>query len=439
MPWLPTPSLARVPLALLLGVSLLACAPQDPDTPNGGTSFAEARSDVPHDEAPTLAAAEVAALAADNLGLTLDLYHALRTGQGSGKGFSISAYSIHSAFGMLYAGTVEPARTQMAESLRFSLPDERQHVAHNWLAAELDARNLPAIDDPDHAQAAVEIRGANGVWVLDELAELIAPDYLDLLATHYDAGVYLAQFDTQPDVERVDINAWVSERTEDLIPELFPDGVINTGTTMVLVNAIYLKAPWADPFNPYATSSAPFFGLDGEIEVEMMRADMGADYGEASDYQAIALPLRGGELELVVILPSEFGSFEAALDPSTLADIRAGMNPALVALRLPKFELEAQFELSAELQTLGMVAPFFDSGSFDAILPGLGVITAVVHQTVLKVDETGTEAAAATGIVVGETGAPEPDATLTVDRPFLVAIRDAPTDTWLFFGRVLTP
>ncbi len=326
-------------------------------------------------------------------------------------------------------------------SLHFSLPDERQYVAHNWLAAQLDERNLPAVSEPDFELAAVELHGANGVWLLDDLADRIASAYLDTLALHYDAGVYLSQFDTQPEVERTAINAWVAVRTANLIPELFPQGVITDSTTMVLVNAVYLKAPWAEPFSEALTSPAPFYGPDGtESTVDMMRSgELSAAYGEGPDYQAVAIPMRGDALELLVILPDDFATFEADFDAATLRALRDDMAPSIVDLRLPKFELEAQFELSAELQELGMLAPFLDAGSFDAILDKLGVITAVVHQTVIKVDEKGTEAAAATGIVVGESAAPEPDAEMIVERPFLLAIRDAPTDTLLFFGRVLEP
>lgn len=435
--------LRLLPTSLVLGALLCAPACTNSGDDDDGTDpeLAQARSDEPHDQAPDLDASEAETLSADNYALTLDLYHELRGGQAAGQGFSISAYSIHSAFGMLYAGTVDQARSEMAATLHFSLPDERQHVAHNWLDAQLDARNLAAISEPDNEQAAVELHGANGVWVLDELADMISPDYLDVLAIHYDAGIYLSQFDTQPEVERAAINGWVAERTADLIPELFAEGVIEPSTRLVLVNAVYLKAPWAEPFVEELTAAAPFFGLDGgETEVEMMRAgDLFAEYGEGPDYQAVAIPMRGDALELLVILPDDFSSFEAALDGAALTALRDGMDSAIVDLRLPKFELEAQFELSPELQALGLVTPFLDASSFDAILPGLGVITAVVHQTVIKVDEKGTEAAAATGIVVGETGAPEPDASMVVDRPFLLAIRDAPTDTLLFFGRVLEP
>jgi serpin B len=408
--------------------------------PEPDAAFAELRSEEQHDQAPALEPGEAEALASDNHALTLDLYHALRDGQAAGEGFSISAYSIHSAFGMLLAGTVEPARSQMAAGLHFSLSDERQYFGHNWLDAELESRNLPASTDPENEQAAVDLHTANGVWVLDSLAELVAPDYLDVLAVHYDAGVYLAEFGSQPDVERLAINGWVSDRTNALIPELFVEGIITPDTTMVLVNAVYMKAPWAEPFSEDATAPAPFFGLDGvETEVDMMHAGLlEADYGAGPDYQAVAIPMRGGALELLVIVPDDFASFEADLDDATFTALRADMSGAVVDLHLPKFELEAKFELSPELKELGVVAPFVDSNSFDAILPGLGVIAAVVHQTVIKVDEKGTEAAAATGIVVGESGSPEPD-TLTVDRPFLLAIRDAPTDTLLFFGRVLKP
>jgi serpin B len=432
------------PTCLALGALLLAGACTDDGSSDDGDNspeFAEAHSDAKHDEAPSIDANEAETLAADDHALTLDLYHELRAGQAADEGFSISAYSIHSAFGMLYAGAVEPARSEMATTLHFSLAGERQYVAHNWLDAQLDERNLPAVTGDEGEQAAVELHSANGVWVLDQLADRISPDYLDLLAIHYDAGVYLAQFDTQPEVERAAINAWVSARTADLIPELFPAGTIEPLTRLVLVNAVYLKAPWADPFVEELTAPAPFYGLDGtESTVDMMHAgDLSADYGEGPGYQAVALPMRGDALELLVILPDDFGAFEADLDAAMLTNLRDEMSPTIVDLHLPKFELEAQFELTGELQELGMVAPFFDSHSFDAILPELGVITAVVHQTVIKVDEKGTEAAAATGIVVGETGIPEPGAEMIVDRPFLLAIRDAPTDTLLFFGRVLAP
>lgn len=431
-------SSTRLALAALVFV-FISCVEES--SPGELNPVSEVRSEVSHDEAPQLDEADAETLTADNHALSLDLYHALRDGQLAGQGFSVSAVSIHSAFGMLYAGAVEPARTEMATTLHLSLPDDRQHLALNWLDAQLVARNLPGEEDTEFPQGAVELHPANGVWVLEELREAIEPTYLDTLATHYDTGLFLAQFDTQPDVERVAINDWVSDHTQELIPELFKQGNIQSSTTMVLVNALYLKAPWAEPFLEEATTLAAFNLLDGTTtDVPMMHAgDLRASWAEGEGYQAVALPMRGDELELVVILPDDFASFEAELDVASLETLLSDLTPGIVDTSLPRFELEAEMELTPELQALGMMAPFVDESSFDGILPGLGVISTVVHQTVIKVDETGTEAAAATGVVVGETSVPVPDATIVVDHPFLVGIRDVPTNTLLFFGRVLQP
>ncbi len=397
----------------------------------------EVRSDQPHQQHPQIDASEAETLAADNRELSFDLYHALREGEAANQGFAISGYSIRSAFGMLYGGTVDPARAQMTAALHFSLGDPREHVAANWLDAELSARKLPANDNA----AAVELRSANGVWLLADFAEQISSDYLDLLAIHYDAGVHLARFDTQPEVERAALNAWVAEHTVNLIPALFPVGSITKDTAMVLVNAVYLEAPWAHPFDADATKPAPFFRLDGsQTEVAMMHEfALSADYGEGPGYQAIALPLRGEALELLIIVPDDFQGFEAQLDAERFIALREAMQPAIVTTSLPKFELEAKLELTDELQGFGMLAPFFDDHSFDAIVERLGVITTVMHQAVIKVDELGVEAAAATGVVITLTSAPIPSAQIVVDRPFLLAIRDAPTGTLLFLGRVLDP
>ncbi|MFV8751818.1 serpin family protein [Nannocystaceae bacterium ST9] len=419
-------------------------SPTDPgDEGDGDGAFEEARSDEPHDENPQVTPAEAAALADANHGLALDLYHELREGQAAGKGFSISPYSIQTAFGMLYAGTVEPARAEMAAVLHFPLEGERQHVGNNWIDSQLVARKLPAlVDDPEFGdQDPVVLDTANGVWVRKDLAPQIAAPYLDTLAIHYDAGLYLADFRSKPDAERMGINAWVSERTNDLIPELLPAGVITVDTTMVLVNAMYLKAPWADPFDAMLTVDAAFTRLDGTtLDVPMMHSgELEAGYAEGEGWQALAVPMRGEALELVLIVPDDFAAFEAGLDAATLDGVFDTLTTGIVDASLPRFSLDTQLELVPELRALGMSAAFDDSSSFDDILPDLGVITAVVHQTVIKVDEKGTEAAAATGIVVGETSVPEPDATIVVDRPFVLAIRDQPSDTLLFLGRVLEP
>lgn len=402
----------------------------------------ELRSGEPHDESPLLGPGEAEILAAANHALTLDLYHALRNGQAAGEGFSISAYSIDSAFGMLYAGSIDPARSQIAEALHFELEGEQQHVAHNWLDAELQARNMPASEPGDFEEAdPVVVQTTNGLWMLDAYADGVSPDFLDLLSIHYDAGMTLADFDSQPDAERQAINGWVSERTGGLIPDLFPADSINAYSTLVLVNALYLSAPWSEPFPKEDTQEEDFTRLDNQVvPVQMMRAPLlVTNYVTNPGYQAAALPLRGGELDIVVILPDDFSAFEDALDQAKLAEVFAALTLVPIYLRMPKFELQAAYELSNELQSLGMVAPFSDITSFDGIHPDTDVLEFVVHNTVIKVDEGGVEAAAATGFGGDGDGDGDPPPEMVVDRPFLIAIRDRPTNTLLFFGRVLDP
>src|SRR5690606_36684828 len=221
----------------------------------------------------------------------------------------------------------------------------------------------------------------------------------------------------------------------------FPFGSIDDMSTLVLVNAEYLKTQWVKTILEHNTKPASFIRIDGsQIEDAMMHAaDLQAAYGEGPGYRAVALPLRGQALEVLMVVPDDFAGFEASLDASRFASMRADMSSAVIELGLPRFELDAHLELTDELQALGMIHPFVDDHSFDEIVEELGVITTVVHQTVIRVDEQGTEAAAATGVAIGVTSAVEPDVTIVVDRPFLLAIRDAPTDTLLFFGRVLEP
>jgi serpin B len=404
------------------------------------------RSDEPHDENPLLGPGEAQILAAANQALTLELYHALRNGDGAGVGFSISAHSIVSAFGMLYAGSVDPARGEIAQTLHYDLEGEQQHVAHNWLDAQLESRNIPASEpgDGDGDEDAVELQTANGLWMLDDYADGVSPDFLDLLSIHYDAGMTLAAFDQQPDAERESINEWVSEQTGGLIPSLFAPDSLTEFTTLVLVNALYLRAPWSEPFSEGYTQQRDFTRLDNQVvSVDMMRGPYltSALHVANSEYQAAALPLRGEDLDIVVILPEDFGAFEDSLDQAKLAEVLGALSYTPLDLSVPKFNLEAAFELSSELQDLGMVAPFTDLASFDAIHPEIDVIEVVVHNTVIKIDEDGVEAAAATGIGGdgdGDGDPPQP-MVMVVDRPFLLAIRDRPTNTLLFFGRVLEP
>jgi serpin B len=432
-------------LGLLGGCSTPDSGSEDGETdPSAEPTWPMLESDVERELDPQLDAGETGSIAADQRALALDLYHVLRSNDFAGEGFAVSSYSVAAAFGMLYGGTVGEAREQMQATLHYSLGDERQHVAHNWLDRQLASRNLEGFESEFETVDPVILETANGVWIARGFDEGVNPTYLDLLARHYGAGVHVADFAGDPKAETDAINRWVSIRTRELIPELFRPGVISTETNMVLVNALYLKAPWAEVFSEHATSKAPFTKLDGaSVEVDMMyQHALSGSYGADEGYAALAIPLRGDDLEVVFVVPDDFTAFEAALDQPSLDAVLDGLEPAYVSAYIPRFELETDAELTKLLrEDLGMPAPFLDDSSFDDIVPGLGVITHVIHKTVIKVDEKGTEAAAATGIVVGEGGGedPEPIASFRADKPFLLMIRDRPTHSVLFFGRVLEP
>lgn len=433
-----------LPLALVL---LPACPTPDGD-PQGEwvePTWPEIRSELPHDTAPSLDAVEQEALARDNRLLALDLYHELRQDSTTtGKNLLLSPYSIRTAFGMLYGGAVGAGRDQMTSVLHFSLADERQHVAFNWLDDQLASRQLPGTgqldEDGEPSIDPVIVLPANAVWAERNLQGSLQQPYIDLLSVHYDTGVRLADFESNKEHERVQINKWVEARTRGLIPDLLPPEGLPDYLTMILINALYLKAPWATPFDG-PTNAASFVTASGDsIDVDMMSAtavDVGHGVGE--DYEIVAIPLRNSHLELVALMPTgDFIAFEDSLDEAKLEGALISLNSAYVQLQFPKLDVAGQFELSGALQALGMIAPF-NGGVFQDI-GGVDKLFAVHHQVKIIADEDGVEAAAATALVLDdEAGGFEPEDTVRIDRAFFLMIRDRPTDTLLFFGRVLDP
>ncbi len=431
-------------LALGLGACASTGSGDDGETGESGETgdplpeWMEARSGLPHDTDPQLGESDADTLVASQYALAMDLYHQLRAEPFDGKGFSISPYSIQTAFGMLWEGINDPGFDQVESTLRFDLGDPATHEALNWQDAQLQALNLEGIDDEYEKADPVIVTPANGVWALPSVEASLPAPFLDILSTHYDAGVRLADFMGDAEGERLKINEWVSIQTNGLIPELFKPGIIQATTTLVLVNALYVKAPWADPFEENATSMADFTRLDAStVSVPMMhKYDTSVRWARESEYDAVAIPLRGGGLELVAIMPTmDFDAYESALDGAGLHAAISALNYGNVELYFPRFDLKADTSLKTALEALGLIDVW--PPNFDATVAG--AITEVVHSTVIAVDETGVEAAAATGIVVGEDGGGGPEATLTFDRPFVLVLHDSRSGTPLFVGRVLDP
>jgi serpin B len=330
---------------------------------------------------------------------------------------------------MASAGAVGDTKQELAEV--FGLPAEpASHEAQNLLAATLEEIG---IEDEETGETVV-LDLANSVWGQSGMP--FGEPFLDTLATHYGAGLRSIDFG-EAEAARSAINGWVSDRTRDRIPDLLSPGFIKPGLTrLVLVNAVYLKATWAEQFATEATTSEAFLRLDGStVEVPMMNGPAVAGrYATNDGYVAVEVPYSGNDLSMLLIVPDDFETVEQALSSSWLSGLDDQLAAGTIDLSMPRWEIETDLDLGPALTTLGFEIP---GGDFSGIAPGL-FIDEAIHAANITVDEQGTEAAAATAIGFLES-APLVDVTLRVDRPFLFVVRHHPTGTPLFIGRVTDP
>lgn len=396
--------------------------------------MALARSDVPRAAADPAAAA-VAGKAIDAFGL--DLYRRVAAGD-PGKGLVISPASIAIALAMARAGARGETATQMDAVLR-GLGSDEGATGINALDQALAARSgsFKARDNASHDLA---LRIANAPFAQRDTA--FESSFLDALASRFGAGVRLVDYKTDTEGARRQINGWVDDATEKRIPELLTPGILDALTRLVLVNAIYLKAPWETAFTPDATEPAPFTRLDGSTaDVPTMSLQESFQYADGPGWRAVELPYVGGSLAMTLIVPDDMAAFEEQLDADSFAALTAALGPHEVDLAVPRFEIETKADLAALLGELGMPLAFDpDRADFSGMTVQEQLFIAhVVHQANISVDEKGTEAAAATGVVMEATAMPAEVVRMHVDRPFLFALRDLPTGTILFLGRVLDP
>ncbi|MBX3260950.1 MAG: serpin family protein [Labilithrix sp.] len=434
---------AHVALLLALGLGLSACSDSESDAEKGaGEKVEVARSSQQRDTNPELTDAERASFAASQATFAVDLYRAVAEDPDhAGKDLFLSPHSVSTALAMTYAGARGENAAEMREALRFDLPDDRIHVAFNALDLALESRGEGA-DGADGEPFRLSV--TNSIWG-QKGAPFEAP-YLDTLARNYGAGLNLVDFVNETEASRRAINAWVEEQTEKRIKDLLPSGAIRPTTRLVLTNAVYFNAAWSTPFEPSLTRAEPFTKIDGaSTDVQMMVSSESRRYARGDGYEAVELPYQGYELSMLVIAPEvgSFATFESALTGGKVLDILAGLEQKEVLLHFPKLEIEmdAPISLVDPLKSLGMVQAF-DGGDFSGISATMPLsVSDVLHKTFLKIDEKGTEAAAATAVVFDESAAADPPESIEVkvDRPFFTAIVDRQTKAIVFFGRILEP
>ncbi len=388
--------------------------------------------------ASVASAADVAAVTAGDAAFGADLLAIL--GEGNGGNLAVSPLSIRLALAMAHAGARGETAAQMADVLRYDLPGGALHAAFNRLDQALEERNQTLIGEGGMARR-VEISVSNALWGQAGLD--VEAAFLDTLAADYGAGMRVVDFAGAVEAARATINAWVAGETNDRIPELIPQGALTPATLLVLTNTVYLGADWALPFASEGTGDGAFARLDGsQATVPFMNQLLPASYASGDGWQAIDLGYVGGEVAMLLVLPVEGRFAEVAQEAGSLFGEALGLLADTdVQLALPRFEFRTQARLPDALRALGMTDAF-DCGraDFTGILAEGGLcVSDVIHEVFVAVNEAGTEAAAATAVIMGRGAPPKEPVRLTFDRPFLFYLYDRATGAVLFMGRVLDP
>ena len=351
----------------------------------------------------------------------------------------LSPYSIATALSMLLAGTDGATADEIEALLHLDMDRATLHEVRNVIEAALAAEPPP--QPPDDERAPFQLRPANSIWGQRDYA--FSDEYLTTLAEHYGAGLRVLDFGADPDGSRQTINGWVEDSTEDRIRNLIPEGAIDTLTRLVLVNAVWFKANWADQFNEEATADAMFTRIDeSTVSVPFMNGGQTAQFKVAEGYTAVRL-LFAGDASMVFVLPDE-GTSPAELAQTVGPDLFStkGWEFRSVMLTIPKFEFDSDVALGEVLKALGMTSAFDPAAArLDPITGGPNdlFVSDALHKSFIAVDESGAEAAAATALIVSATSAgPEP-ATFVADRPFLFWIEHTSTGEPLFLGQVTDP
>jgi len=386
---------------------------------------------------------DLTALARANNRFAVELYGRLRGEPGN---TFLSPYSISTALAMTYAGARENTARQMADALHFDLEGDRLHAAFSGLQRRMDA-----IQEGGQVQLAV----ANSLW--PEQSHVFLPAYPELAKTYYGVSITPLDYRNAAEAARRTINVWIEDRTRNKIRDMISD--LDPLTRMVLVNAIYFKGNWLVPFTKEATEDQPFYTASGEtVQAPLMtfQAKPGAEtpefgYWEDETLQVLELPYVGKDLAMVVLLPRKrdgLAELEEALSVANLERWTGRLAPRKVVVHLPKFKMTwGTKDLTQALIAMGMPDAFSpakaDFSGMDGNRPGGErawlYISQVLHKAFVEVNEEGTEAAAATAVVMRLLAMPDPPPSFRADHPFLFLIREQATGSILFMGRVADP
>ncbi len=362
-----------------------------------------------------------------------DLYQELKGAKGN---LFFSPYSISTALAMTYAGARGETEKQMAQVLHFPLTQESLHPAFSKLQSDLNA-----IQNKGDVQISI----ANSLWAQKSFKFL--DTFIDLNKKYYDAGLYFVDFITKREAARKQINNWVEKKTHDKIKELIKPPMLNSLTRLVLCNAIYFKGNWQSQFDSTKTTKTDFYvSPDKTIKVPMMSQRSDFRYKDFDKFCALELPYEGNELSMIIFLPKKIdglAEFEKVLTNDTVKiwiDELMGSHESEILVSIPKFKTTCEFELSQVLYDMGMPSAFSLPPADFSRMTGTEdlFISKVIHKAFVDVNEEGTEAAAATAVVMMKSVAVKP-LIFRADHPFMFLIRENQTGSILFVGRIVDP
>lgn len=367
-----------------------------------------------------------------NTAFALDLYQRLKDQPGN---LFFSPYSISSALAMTYAGARGQTESEMAKTLHFSPPQGDLHAAFSTLAAQLDEVQ---------GKGRVALTVANSLWC--QQSYHFADAFLNLTRRQYRAETRLVDFKNAAEAARGEINTWVERKTNEKIKDLIGPGMLTPLTRLVLCNAVYFKGKWALQFDPKRTEPVPFFtSPDKSLPVPMMWQESSFKMADAGDVSLLELPYAGDDLSMIVLLPKAVDglpALERKLGADSLGKWMAELGQARtdkLFVWLPRFKTTCRFGLAKTLAAMGMPSAFSGAADFSGMTGTHDLfISDVVHKAFVEVNEEGTEAAAATGVVMtlGMVSRPR---IFKADHPFLFLIRENHTGSILFLGRITDP
>jgi serpin B len=362
----------------------------------------------------------------------MDLYQKLRASDGN---MFFSPYSVSTALAMTYGGARGNTEKEMAKTLRFSLDQENLHSAFAHVEARLNKLQKAG---------SIKLSVANSLWPQQDYEFL--DEYISLVKKHYGVSITALDYKRAREAARKMINKWVEDKTQNKIKDLIQPGILTALARLVLVNAIYFKGNWESQFKADKTKDAPFhISSKKSVQAPMMTQEQKFGYADLGSLKMLELPYVGNEMSMIVLLPKEVDGLkqlEADLSVDNFKRWKSRLGKRDVLVFLPKFKMTSMFRLDKTLRSMGMIDAFSDSKANFAGMDGRPdwlYIAAVIHKAFVDVNEEGTEAAAATAVVMEARNMPALPPTFRVDHPFVFLIQENQTGSILFIGRVTNP